>query len=54
MSDGLDNVEVTGLQDELTMASEKYNQDIILLIRHQNLVENLKKELDYKKQDLKN
>ncbi|MBK8854718.1 MAG: chromosome segregation protein SMC [Saprospiraceae bacterium] len=49
MSDGLDNVEVTGLQDELTMASEKYNQDIILLIRHQNLVENLKKELDYKK-----
>jgi chromosome segregation protein len=48
-SDGLDSVEVTSLQDELTMASEKYNQDIILLIRHQNLVENLKKELDYKK-----
>lgn len=40
--------ELTQLSESLSKASEQFNQDTIQMIRHQNLLENLQKELEYK------
>lgn len=45
--------EVARLSEELQAAAEQVNQENIKMIRHQNLIENLKKEWDYKDNRLK-
>ncbi|MFZ1702748.1 MAG: chromosome segregation protein SMC [Saprospiraceae bacterium] len=48
-SENIEDSEVNKLSEELAKASEKFNQDNIQLIRHQNLLENLQKDWEYKK-----
>jgi len=45
---GKDETDVSALNEQLTKASEKHNQDNVFLIRHQNLIQNLEKEVEYK------